>query len=189
MVAATPLRSDFSATDMRVLARASKDANQTRRLLALASIYDGGSRRAAAKVGGVTAQIIRDWVVRFNARGPDGLLDGKAPGRVPKLNEAQRQALVELIERGPIPAIDEVVRWRLKDLVQWVYREYRISIDESTLGRMLKAMGYRKLSARPHHHAQNELQAEHFKKKLPGTDRRHPMWPAGRHRDRAVVAG
>ncbi len=164
MVAATPLRPDFCAADLRALARASKDANQTRRLLALASIYDGSSRRAAAEVGGVTAQIIRDWVVRFNARGPDGLLDGKAPGRVPKLNEAQRQALVELIERGPIPAIDEVVRWRLKDLAQWVYREYRISIDESTLGRMLKAMGYRKLSARPHHHAQNELQSEHFKK-------------------------
>ena len=97
MVAATPLRSDFCASDLRALARASKDANQTRRLLALASIYDGGSRRAAAEVGGVTAQIIRDWVVRFNARGPDGLLDGKAPGRVPKLNEAQRQALVELL--------------------------------------------------------------------------------------------
>ena len=129
MVASTPLRPDFCAADLRALARASKNANQTRRLLALASIYDGGSRRAAAEVGGVSAQIIRDWVVRFNARGPDGLLDGKAPGRVPKLNEAQRQALVELIERGPIPAIDEVVRWRRKDMVSGFYGEYRIFID------------------------------------------------------------
>ena len=165
MAAALPLRPDFCAADLKVLARASKDANQTRRLLALASIYDGGSRRDAAELGGVTLQIIRDWVLRFNARGPDGLVNVKAPGRVPKLNEAQQQALVELIERGPIPAIDEVVRWHLKDLVQWVYREYRISIDESTLGRMLKKMGYRKLSARPRHHAQNELQAAHFKKR------------------------
>lgn len=41
MVAATPLRLDFPATDLIALTRASKDANQTRRLLALASINDG----------------------------------------------------------------------------------------------------------------------------------------------------
>lgn len=62
-------------------------------------------------------QIVRDWVMRFNARGPDGLLDGKAPGKRPILNDVQRRALVEIVEHGPIPAIDGVVRWRLIDLV------------------------------------------------------------------------
>ena len=80
MSVAVALRPDFNATDLRRLAKASQDAAQTRRLLALAEIYDGGSRTAAARIGGVGCQIIRDWVLRFNARGPDGLSGGKAPG-------------------------------------------------------------------------------------------------------------
>jgi transposase len=91
------------------LAKASKDAAQARRLLALAEIYDGGSRSDAARIGGVTLQIIRDWVTRFNARGPDGLVNGKAPGNRPELNATQRQALAEVVEQGPIPAIHGVV--------------------------------------------------------------------------------
>jgi hypothetical protein len=75
-----PLRSDFDTIGLRVLARRSRDPDQTRRLLALAEIYDGGSRPDAARIGGVGVQIVRDWVVRFNAKGPDGLLTGKAPG-------------------------------------------------------------------------------------------------------------
>jgi transposase len=99
------------------------------------------SRSDAARIGGVGLQIVRDWVVRFNARGPDGLLDGKAPGKRPLLNDAQRQALVEIVESGPIPAIHGVVRWRLIDLVQWLYEEFTISLDETTVGRELKKLG------------------------------------------------
>ena len=68
-----------------------RDASQARRLLALAVIYDGGSRSEAARVGGVDLQIVRDWVVRFNAEGPPGLVDRKAPGPSPRLNDEQRQ--------------------------------------------------------------------------------------------------
>lgn len=100
-------------------------------------------------------QIVRDWVVRFNARGPDGLIDGKAPGKRPKLNDAQRQALVAIVESGPIPAIHGVVRWRLIDLAQWLYAEFKVSLDETTVGRELKKLGYVKLTARPRHHAQD----------------------------------
>lgn len=110
MGAAIGLRDDFDAADLRRLARATRSANQGRRLLALAEIYDGGSRSDAARIGGVTLQIVRDWVVRFNDRGPDGLLDGKAPGKPPLLNDAQRLALAEIVESGPIPAIHGVVR-------------------------------------------------------------------------------
>ena len=113
-------------------------------------------------IAAVTVQIIRDWVVRFNAEGPVGLVNRKAPGKAPKLNARQREELCRLVERGPIPSVDGVVRWRLKDLAWWVYQEYRISIDESTLGRMFKAMGYAKLSARPYHHARNERLTEDF---------------------------
>ena len=90
---------------MKPLARMMSKANQSRRLLALVEIHDGGSRSDAARIGGVCLQIVRDWVVRFNARGPDGLIDGKVPGKRPRLNDAQRQAFVAIVESGPIPAI------------------------------------------------------------------------------------
>lgn len=147
------LAEDFDGVALRRLARASKNANQARRLLALSEIYDCGSRSAAARIGGVGIQIVRDWVLRFNARGPDGLLDGKAPGQRSRLDDAQRRALVEAVERGPIPVIHGVVRWRLIDLVQWLHEEFAVSFDETTVGSELKKLGCVKLTARPRHHA------------------------------------
>ena len=161
-----PLRRDFEASQLRGLARGTKDGPQARRLLALAAIYDGARRSEAAKIGGVGLQIVRDWVLRFNARGPDGLLDGKSPGHPPKLNAVQRQAIGRMIESGPIPAVHGVVRWRLIDLVQWIFEEFRITVAKQTLSRELRAMGYRKLSARPRHHAQAEGAIEDFKKRM-----------------------
>src|ERR1700688_4799801 len=161
---AVSLRGDFDASRLRGLAKKTKDGPQARRLLALAAIYDGATRTEAAKIGGGGLQIVRDWVMRFNARGPDGLLDGKAPGQPSKLNDGQRQAIARMIESGPIPAVHGVVRWRLIDLAQWIYEEFRISIAKQTLSRELRAMGYRKLSARPRHYAQREGAIEDFKK-------------------------
>ncbi len=178
MGAAIPLRGDYEAATLRRLAKASSDGNQTRRLLALAEIYDNGSRSDAARIGGVGLQVVRDWVLRFNADGPDGLIDRRAPGQKPKLNDAQRQALARMVEEGPIPAIHGVVRWRLKDLAQWIFEEFAITLDETTMGRTLRAMGYRKLSARPRHYAQNELALEVFKK--PSRPSSRPSAPSSR---------
>ncbi len=166
------LRPDYDAAQLWAFAKATRDAGQSRRLLALAEIYDGGSRTKAARIGGVGLQTIRDWVVRFNARGPEGLIDGKAPGNTCKLNDSQRQAVVEMVENGPTPAIHGVVRWRLKDLAMWIWEEFRISISETTLSRELRALGYRKLSARPRHYAQNPEALELFKKVSPPPWRR-----------------
>jgi transposase len=159
-----PLRSDFNASDLRALARRSKDGPQARRLLALAAIYDGASRTEAARIGGVTLQIVRDWVVKFNAQGPEGLIDRKPPGQPSRLTGQHRQHLVQMIEAGPIPAVHGVVRWRLVDLIQWLWDEYRLPISKQTLSREVRALGYRKLSARPRHHAKSEAAVEDFKK-------------------------
>jgi len=158
------LRGDFDASRLRSLAKKTKDGPQARRLLALAAIYDGATRTEAAKIGGVGLQIIRDWVIRFNTSGPVGLLNGKAPGQPSKLDNPQRQAIAQMIESGPIPAVHDVVRWRLVDLAQWIFEEFRITIAKQTLSRELRAMGYRKLSARPRHHARREGVIEDFKK-------------------------
>lgn len=164
MTAAILLRDDFDGSALRLLARQSRDANQTRRLLALAGMYDGGLRSDAARTGGVGVQIVHDWVVRFNAKGPDGLLNGKAPGAPSILDNSQRRALRQVVEDGPIPAIHGVVRWRLIDLAQWVFEEFRVSISKQTLSRELRTMGFRKLSARPRHHAQDVEATADFKK-------------------------
>jgi transposase len=164
MSVAIALRGDFSARQLRSFAKKTKDGRQARRLLALAAIYDGAPRTEAARMGGVGLQIIRDWVLRFNARGPDGLLNGKSPGQPSKLNDAHRQAIARMIESGPIAAVHGVVRWRLIDLAQWIFEEFRITIAKQTLSRELRAMGYRKLSARPRHHAQRDGAIEDFKK-------------------------
>ena len=169
-----PLRSDFDAAALRGLARKTKDAPQARRLLALAAIYDGASRAEAAQIGGVTRQIVRDWVVKFNALGPDGLIDRKPPGVPSRLDDMHRAALVAIIEQGPIPAVHGVVRWRLVDLIQWVWEEFQITISKQTLSRELRALNYRKLSARPRHHARSDAQVDAFKKLSP------PVWRRSR---------
>jgi transposase len=110
------LRTDFDAVSVRSAARRSKDGAQARRLLALAAIYEGASRTEAARIGGVTLQIIRDWVMKFNAAGPDGLIDRKAPGQPSLLHAAHRAALIEAIERGPyLPSTG----WRAGGLSTW----------------------------------------------------------------------
>ena len=164
MARGIPLRDDVNVDRLRAVARSAGDAKQARRLLALSLIYDGGSRSEAPRHANVSLQTVRDWVLRFNAKGADGLVDGKSTGTPPRLNAAQRTALARVVEDGPTPYLQGVVRWRLSDLVAWVQGEFSISLDQSTLSRTLRAMGYRKLSARPRHHAQDPEAVVAFKK-------------------------
>ena len=170
MAKAIALRADHGADDLRRLARASRDAAQTRRLLALAAIQDGASRTEAARIGGVGLQIVRDWVLRFNAEGPTGLVDRKAPGKAPLLRPEQRVALAQVVEAGPKPELHGAVRWRLVDLMRWLRDEFDVCVSRQTLGRELRRMGFRKLSARPRDHAQDPEELEAFKKTFP------PSW-------------
>ena len=177
MSAALPLRDDSDGSALRALARRSRDAVHVRRLLALAEIYDGSSRGAASRVGGVGLQSIRDWVLRFNAGGPEALIDAKTAGRKPKLGAAELKALARVVEEGPLPAVHGVVRWRLVDLRQWVFEAFGIETSVQSLRQQLRALGYRKLSARPRHPAQDLEAQEAFKKTSP------PSWqrlPSGR---------
>ncbi len=167
MAAAIGLRDDFDACALRAIAKRSKDGPQARRLLALAAIYDGATRSEAAKIGGVGLQVVRDWVLRFNALGHDGLIDRKAPGQPSRLGDEHRAALARMIEEGPTPAIHGVVRWRIVDLCQWLFEEFRVIVSEQTLSRELRKMDYRKLSARPRHHAQAEGAIDEYKKTSP----------------------
>ncbi|MGH7490024.1 MAG: helix-turn-helix domain-containing protein [bacterium] len=129
---------------MRRLARSTENRSQARRLLALAEIYDGATRTKAAEGSGVKLQTIRDWISRFNARGPDGLAAGTPSGRPSKLCDFHRTAIARFIEsrRDESP-------WRLIDLSRWVANEFDIAIAKQTLSRELRAMGYRKTAGKP----------------------------------------
>src|SRR6201988_3920283 len=114
---AIPVRTDYPAGEIRRFAQRAKDAAQARRLLAIAAVLDGASREEAAKIGGMDRQTLRDWVIRFNEQGPEGLINIPSPGVPPKLGQKHRAFLVRLVETGPIPAVHGVVRWRACDLI------------------------------------------------------------------------
>src|SRR6202051_50110 len=108
MPAAVKLREDYSAEELRALARRSKDVNQSRRLLSLAAVRDGMDRGEAAKIGGMDRQTLRDWVHRFNAAGPDGLFDNWSRALRRRLSralcrQASQEARLFPHERPPAP--------------------------------------------------------------------------------------
>lgn len=116
MGAAVQLREDHDAVALRQrqLAGKAKDAHQARRLLALAAVYEGQDRELAARVGGVDRQTLRDRVHRFNDKGPDGLINTKAPGPEPKLSAERKEALRKNVEDGPDPETDGVARLAMR---------------------------------------------------------------------------
>ncbi len=169
---AIPLRSDWDAVRVREAARLAEDAGRVRRLLAIAAVYDGMSRAAAATLGGMDRQTLRDWVHRFNAHGPTGLTDRKAPGAAPRLTPDQEAELAALIEAGPDLQTDRVVRWRCIDLKTLIRRRFGIDYHERTIGKLLTRLGFTHISQRPRHHGQDPEDIMAFKKTFPSVWRR-----------------
>jgi transposase len=161
---AVPLRTDFDAAMVRRAATTAKDPAQVRRLLAVAAVYDGMKRHEAATVGGMDRQTLRDWVHRFNAEGAAGLVDRKAPGAARRLTPAQLLALAEIVETGPDPEIDGVVRWRRIDLQAVIKARFDVDYHERSVSRLLHELGFSQVGARPRHPAQNPAMLEAFKK-------------------------
>ena len=164
MPAAVKLREDYSAEELRALARRSKDARQSRRLLSLAAVRDGMDRGEAAKIGGMDRQTLRDWVHRFNVAGPDGLLDNWTSGPKPRLSPDQLAEFARIIETGPDRKVDGVVRWRRIDLKRVIAERFGVDYHQRYVGKLLKKLGFSHMSARPRHPAQDERIVEAYKK-------------------------
>lgn len=158
------LRVDWDAPRVRAAARDARDPDQARRLLAVAAVYDGLTRTRAAEIGGMERQTLRDWVHRFNADGPAGLISRKAPGAARKLRSEQLAALAELVEAGPDPERNAVVRWRRVDLQAEIQRRFGVSLHERSVSRLLGELGFSHMSARPRHPEQDPAMLETFKK-------------------------
>jgi transposase len=164
MASALELRTDYSAAELRRLAKRSRDNNQSRRLLSLAAVMDGMNRTDAARIGGMDRQTLRDWVHRFNELGPDGLLDRHGGGTLPRLSKAQMAELDAVVEAGPDRAKDGVVRWRRVDLKRVIKERFKVDFHERYVGKLLKRLGFSHISARPRHPGQNVEIIESFKK-------------------------
>jgi transposase len=134
------------------------------RLLSLAAVLDGMSREAAAEIGAMDRQTLRDWVHRFNEKGPEGLISGKAPGPKPKLSLEQKQELKQIVESKPDPAKHGVVRWRCVDLKHIIKERFAVDLDEVSISRILKELGFAHVSPRPQHPKQELQTIETFKK-------------------------
>ena len=155
---------DYSAKELRVLAKRVKDNNQARRLLSLAAVLDRMSREDAARSGGMDRQTLRDWVHRFNGCGPDGLLDRWADGPEPRLSALQKAELAALVEAGPDREVDGVVRWRRVDLKRVIKQRYDVDYQERHVGTLLKQLGFSHVSARPRSPGQDAETMAAFKK-------------------------
>ena len=170
MGTAIAVRMDYSSKELRRLASRVKNAGQARRLLAIAAVVDGVLREEAAGIGGMDRQTLRDWVIRFNQQGPEGLINKSAPGAPSKLSKKHKAFLARLVEEGPIPAIHGVVRWRACDLIMRLHEEFGLSVSDDTVYRALKQLGFSHLSARPKAYKQDPDAVEAFKKTFP------PVW-------------
>jgi transposase len=167
MAKAITIAGEWTASALRRLAASSKHANQSRRLLSLAAVLDGMNRTEAAKIGGMDRQTLRDWVHRFNDRGPEGLKDDWQHEKPRRLTKEQLAELAQIVETGPDRAVDGVVRWRRVDLKRVVGERFGVDYHERSIGKLLQALGFSHISARPRHPAQDAGVLEAFKKTSP----------------------
>lgn len=157
-------RDDMAAPDLRAQAGRVKDGKMARRLLAIALVLEGTSRKRAAQSCGMDRQTLRDWVYRYNAEGIDGLANRGGGGVKPRLMPEQMAQLAAWVEDGPDPARDGVVRWRRVDLARRIEAEFGVRLHERTVGKHLAKLGFRRLSVRPEHPNADPAAQTTFKK-------------------------
>jgi transposase len=160
-------RLDVPVAELRRRARLSEDAGQARRMLAIALVLEGSSREAAARAVGAQHQTLRDWVIRYNAEGLEGLKSRPKPGRTPRLRGAHLAEFDRLVEDGPDVAVDKVVRWRCADLQAVAKDRFGVHLSERSIGRILGQLRFVRLSVRPQHPDADEAAQEAFKTTSP----------------------
>ena len=172
-------RHEPGAGDLRREAARCRDARAARRMLALALVLEGSSREDAARAAGMDRQTLRDWVHRYNAEGLAGLRDRPRSGRKPRLTAGQEAELATAVEQGPDPDRDGVVRWRRADLRALIEARFSVRLHERSVGKVLRRLGFTRLSVRPKHPKADEAAQEAFEKASPSwSARRFPSTPA-----------
>ena len=164
-------RTDYTGAQLRGVSARCSDGAQVRRLLAVALVLDGYSRREAAALNGMDRQTLADWVHRYNVLGVDGLKSLRSPGRGPALTEAQRAELRALVIKGPDLEVHQVTRWRCVDLRDEVASRFSVEVHEGTIGRWLNELGLTRLQPRPEHPQKAPEAEATFKKTSPASSK------------------
>lgn len=157
-------RRDMVPAQLRTAAGRARDGRVARRMLAVALVLEGVGRKTAAESCGMDRQTLRDWVHRYNGEGLAGLENRAGAGRKPRLNPEQKAELAAWVEAGPDPETDGVVRWRRADLKRRIEAAFGVVLHERTVGKLLAALGYRRLSVRPQHPRADPAAQAAFKK-------------------------
>jgi len=182
-------RTELSAADLRLAATRSRDADTARRMLALALVLEGRSRKEAAESCGMDRQTLRDWIIRYSEEGLTGLSDRVSPGPASRLGPEQMAELSEIVEAGPDPAVDQVVRWRRVDLRRVITERWGVEFHERSVGKLLHRLGFAKLSVRPKHPRTDPAAQAEWKKKLQSPGPGRPAGQRPRQADRGLVPG
>jgi transposase len=170
-------RLDLSAADLRRDAARSQDAKASRRMLAIALVLEGHARGDAARSCGMDRQTLRDWVHSYNVSGVKGLSNReRRNGPKPRLSDAQKAAVARWVEAGPDLAEDGVVRWRRVDLRARIEREFAVTLHERTVGKLLSALNFSRMSVRPQHPQSDPEAQELFKKNSPSACKQPSRW-------------
>lgn len=158
------IRTDIDVETLRRRARLERDGRIAARLLAIANALDGMSRADAARAAGMDRQTLRDWVLRFNAEGVDGLCDRKRPGGRSFLNEGQQAVLRNMVLRGPDPDRDGVSAWRLVDICRLCEERFGVTYSVSGMFDLLKGLDLSWQKSRPRHPQADAAAQKAFKK-------------------------
>jgi transposase len=169
------IRGDRTAVVLRKLAKAEADARVARRLLAIANALSGMSREKAARSAGMDRQTLRDWVIRYNEHGVDGLVDRWGEGRPPKLSPEEKAELVAIVLAGPDPEVTGISAFTREDLVRICQERFGKSLHVSSMGRILRELELSRQKARSSH-PQKDLAAQAAFKKSPGAHQKNSAY-------------
>lgn len=174
-MSALEIRKDRTAVVLRKLAKTETEVRIARRILAIANALDGMSREAAARSAGMDRQTLRDWVIRYNAHGIDGLADRPRDGRPPKLDPQQKAELLRIVVAGPDPEASGISAFTREDLVDICGERFGKSLHATSIGRILRDLGLSRQKARPSH-PQKDLAAQAAFKKSPGAAKKNSAY-------------
>ena len=164
---ALTIRRDRTPAMLRKQAKAETDTRIARRILAIANALGGLSREAAARSAGMDRQTLRDWVIRYNEHGLDGLADQPRDGRPPKLDAREKVELVEIVLAGPDAQTSGISAFTRDDLVAICEEKFGKRLHATSMGRILRDLGLSRQKARPSH-PQKDPAAQAAFKKSPG---------------------
>ncbi|MEQ1696204.1 MAG: winged helix-turn-helix domain-containing protein [Hyphomicrobiaceae bacterium] len=139
-------------------------------MTAIANALEMPSRTEAAKLANLTAQTLRDAVLRYNAEGLAGLYNRPSPGRKPKLNVEQKAALKALILQGPDIEAEGISAYTLEDLAAIARDKWGISYHRASMSRVVRKLGMSRQKAWPYNPKQDPAAAEAFKKSPGNTE-------------------